>query len=177
MPFFAMLHCRLFAILSINFLLFAGANLLHMPALAGLALNHMHPQWWQVRLAVRTWGMDARKAHGRRACWLNACWAAKGGLPATERMSTLVAREPSPFPLGAVCDGHLHARQLAASQLQRLCAAGVWAHGGGGGGGAGRVADLPAGGGGGHTRLLPHLAAHRHHLPGSLGRRLRPVHG
>ncbi len=45
------LPLRLFAILSINFLLFAGANLLHMPALASLTLNHWHPQWWQVRLA------------------------------------------------------------------------------------------------------------------------------
>lgn len=43
--------CRLFAILSINFLLFVGANLLHMPALASLTLNHWHPQWWQVRRA------------------------------------------------------------------------------------------------------------------------------
>jgi hypothetical protein len=39
----------LFLILSLNFALFAASNLLHLPALANLTLNHWRPQWWQVR--------------------------------------------------------------------------------------------------------------------------------
>lgn len=40
----------LFAVLILNFGLFAASNLLHVPALSAsvLALNHWKPQWWQV---------------------------------------------------------------------------------------------------------------------------------
>ena len=41
----------LFVILILNFGLFAASNLLHLPAVADLALNHWRPQWWQVGLA------------------------------------------------------------------------------------------------------------------------------
>ena len=42
----------LFLILSLNFALFAASNLLHLPALTNLMLNHWRPQWWQVRGAL-----------------------------------------------------------------------------------------------------------------------------
>lgn len=73
---------RLFAILSINFLLFAGANLLHMPALASLTLNHWHPQWWQVRLAL------GRGAVVHPACWMCLATAQH------ERTQVMVQRAP-----------------------------------------------------------------------------------
>lgn len=38
----------LFLVLLLNFGLFIGANLMHVPALAALTLDHWRPQWWQV---------------------------------------------------------------------------------------------------------------------------------
>ncbi|KAL4426803.1 hypothetical protein ABPG77_006589 [Micractinium sp. CCAP 211/92] len=37
----------LFLVLLLNFGLFIGANLMHVPALAALTLDHWRPQWWQ----------------------------------------------------------------------------------------------------------------------------------
>lgn len=38
----------LFIILALNFAAFLGANVLQLPALGGLALDHWRPHWWQV---------------------------------------------------------------------------------------------------------------------------------
>jgi len=56
----------LFAILLINFCLFVGSNLMHLPALSNLALNHWAPQWWQVGSG---WGPTIGLLHN----WGGAC--------------------------------------------------------------------------------------------------------
>lgn len=77
---------------------------------------------------------------------------------------------PSPTPTLAAC-------QLAAPQLQRVCAAAVWAEGGRGGGGVWPDCHLHSCGGGRHPSLLLHLARHVRSLAGRLRRRLWAVHG
>ncbi|PRW58478.1 Rhomboid protease [Chlorella sorokiniana] len=85
----------LFAILSINFLLFAGSNLLHMPALASLTLNHWQPQWWQFvtatfmhanwqhlssnAFALLVFGRMVEEEEGALGVWLTYLLAGVGG--------------------------------------------------------------------------------------------------
>lgn len=92
----------LFAILALNFGLFAGSNLLHLPALSAsvLALNHWAPQWWQVRQGEGTGDDD----EGRGSPTL---------LPPPSGSPCRCACALPP----AVCDRHLHARQLAAPEV------------------------------------------------------------
>lgn len=68
-----------FLVLLINFGLYAGANLLHLPALSNLALSHWKPQWWQF---VTSTFMHANWQHLRWAGWGAASAARRclGGL-------------------------------------------------------------------------------------------------
>lgn len=89
----------LFLVLLLNFGLFIGANLMHMPALSALALDHWRPQWWQFITATFThanwqhlssnafsllvFGRMVEEEEGALGLWLTYLLAGVGGTVAS----------------------------------------------------------------------------------------------
>ncbi|EFN59133.1 hypothetical protein CHLNCDRAFT_49978 [Chlorella variabilis] len=88
-----------FLVLLINFGLYAGANLLHLPALSNLALSHWKPQWWQFvtstfmhanwqhlssnAFALLVFGRQVEEEEGALGLWLTYLVAGVGGAVAS----------------------------------------------------------------------------------------------
>lgn len=103
----------IFIILLINFALFIGANLMHVPALAQLTLDHWRPQWWQFVTAtfmhanwqhlsgnafsLLVFGRMVEEEEGALGLWLTYLMAGVGGTLA----SYLTAPHTHTVSLGA----------------------------------------------------------------------------
>ena len=84
----------LFAILAINGLMYAGANLMHLPALGSLALDHWAPRWWQFVTATF---VHANWQHLRWGQAATCCVQAPPGIAAAGS-SQQQQQAPSPSP-------------------------------------------------------------------------------
>lgn len=139
----------LFLVLLLNFGLFIGANLLHIPALAALTLDHWRPQWWQVRGAGKGRGGGDTGPCCSTTMTLNPTSSCQTPLMGPPLMTNSIRCHlvASPSPQESCCfthfsappptpapvrDRYLHARQLAAPLVQRFFPARLWPHGGGG---------------------------------------------